>query len=411
DREQVRRMATFMEATWPNDTPTDAARHTLGALYFSEGDYVKALETFARVTPNYVSLARLRHEQGLACFALQKDTSLPPSVRKQWFNRITSELEQLPDLARGAESDVAYAYCLAKLVLGDLLLQEGKQFPRAEQLGKSIMDQSAKYTLGERALEVKSNAQALMLYGLYGRVFEQVKAHNNTEAAKLYQPMLAELKQKPPPEHEAAPRARKAAADFVQLALRSSVQEGDIDRAQEMLKQLQQLSSGKDGGNAGGPLIAVLKEVQGQISELRKTDPNRLKDTLDKFTTFLEALAKQPNIGRDVKILLAQGFSSLDKPTRSIELLTSIEAPKEKDPGAPPKPPADGAADPGYDDAKTKYDASRAAYETAWKPYWFTQLTHVRVLRQAGRLAENKADKEKFFGSAEKILDEMVGTG
>jgi hypothetical protein len=411
DREQVRRMASFMETTWPNDTPTDTARHLLGALYAGEGDYVKSLETYARVTPNYVGLARLRNEQGLACFNLQKDTKVPAPVRKQWFDRITNELERLPDLGRGAEPEVAYAYCLAKLVLGDLLLQEGKQYPRAEELGKHIMAQSATYTLGDKALEVKSNAQALMLYGLYGRVYEQVKAHNNTEAAKLYQPVLAELSKNPPPEDEAAARARKAAADFLQLALRSTIQEGDIDRAQEMLKQLQQIGTGKGNNNTGGPLISVLKEVQAQISDMRKTDPNRLKDTIDKLTSFLEALAKQPKLGRDEKILLAQGFSSVDKPGRALELLTSIEAPKEKDPGPPPKPPADGAADSGYEDAKTKYDTAKSAYDAAWRPYWFAQLTQVRVLRQAGRLAENAAERNKHFGEAEKLLDEMVGTG
>jgi hypothetical protein len=408
DHEQVRRMATFMEATWPNDTPTDAARHTLGSLYVSDGDYVKALETFARVTPNYVSLARLRHEQGIACFNLQKDTKLAAAVRKQWFDRITALLEQMPDLGRGADGETAYSYCLAKLVLGDLLLLEGKQFARAEELGKAILTQCAGYSsLGDKYLEVKSNAQALALYGLYGRVFEQVKAHNNTEAAKLYQPVLAELKKSPPPEDESAARARKAAADFMQLALRSSVQEGDIDRAQEILKQLQHVSV-KDSAGAGGPLVAVLKEVQSQISEMRRTDPMRLKDTLDKFTSFLEALAKQPNLARDVKILLAQGFSSLDKPARAIELLTSIEAPKEKDPGAPPKSSGDDAA---YEDAKAKYDTAKAAYDAAWKPHWFAQLVHVRALRQAGRLAEDKAERAKSFAAADELLDEMIGTG
>jgi tetratricopeptide (TPR) repeat protein len=403
DREQVRRMATFMEATWPNDTPTDTARHTLGTLYFSEGDFVKALETYARVTPNYVSMPFLRHEQAIACFNLQRNAKVPAPVRRQWFDRIVALLEQMPDMGRGADNDLAYAYCLARLRLGDLLLQEGKQYARIEDLGKAIMGDGEKFALDpKREVEVRYNAQALKLYGLYGRVYELVKAHNLTEASKLYLPALAELQKNKIPDDESAARARKAATDLVQLSLRASVQEGDIDRAQTLLKQLQEVSTSKDGGNSSAPLVAVLKEVQAQIAELRKTDPNRLKDTIDKFTNFLEALAKQPNLARDVKIFLAQGFSSLDQPARAIELLGSISAPAEKDPGAPPKE--------GDDNAKTKYDAAKAAYDTAWKPYWFAQLTHVRALRQAGRLAENKGDKTKYFGNADRLIDEMIGT-
>jgi hypothetical protein len=406
DTEQVRRMATFMETTWPNDSPTDTARHTLGTLYVSEGDYLKGLETFARVNPTYVSLAHLRNEQGITCFNLQKDAKVPAAVKRQWLQHTISLLESMPDLGTGAEPEIAYAYCFARMQLANLYLQEGKQYPKVEAIGKSVLEQSAKYALGEKAAEVKAMAHSLELIGLYGRTFELVKGNRHTEAAALYMPAVEEMK-KGIPEDDASARVRKAMADLLQLALRSSVQEGQIDRAQEMLKLLE-----KTGGGSSS-LVKVLRDVQGQIEDMRKHDPNRLKDTIDKFSSFLEALSKQPNLSREVNIFLAQGFASLDKPVRAVELLSAIAAPAEKTPGDAPKPPADSAAETEktkYEEVKTKYEQDKAAYDAAWKTYWFKQLSEIRALRQAGRMEANAEQKKKYFQTADKLLDEIIGT-
>jgi tetratricopeptide (TPR) repeat protein len=413
-REQVRRLATFMEATWPNDSPTDTARHTLGALYFNDGDYVKALETFARVTPSYSSLAYLRNDQGVACFDLQKDPKVAKAVKDRWFNTITSELERMPDLAQGAEPETAYNYCMAKMQLGNLLLQAGKDFPKVEQIGKTILDQSSKYDLGDKAAEVKYTAKAQMLYGLYGRVSELMKAQRHTEAAALYQPVIADLEKNGIPEDEAAAKARKAISDLLQLCLRSSVQDGQIDRAQGMLKLLEKASSGlKDVAPGGGPLVSVLREVQAQINEMRKNDPSRLKDTIDKFASFLDTLAKQPNLSIEVKIFLAQGFASLDDPNRGVNLLATIKPPPSGKMGGPPAPPPESAPEADrakYEDARTKYEAAKQSREQEWKVFWFAQLTHERELRQLGRLETDKAAKDKAFQAAERMIDEMIGT-
>jgi hypothetical protein len=412
DREQVRRMASDMERLWPNDAPTDTARHALGTLYFTEGDFVKALETYARVTPNYVSLAFLRNEQGTACFNLQKDRKVAAAVKQQWFQTITAELDRMPDLGQGAEPETAYAYCLARMQLGYLLLLEGKQFARIEQIGKAMLEKSAGYSLAEKAGEVKFTAQALMLSGLHGRILELVKAHRHADAAALYQPIVADLEKNGVPDDESAGRARLALTAVIQLALRSSIQEGQLDRAQGLLRLLEKASAGQPGG-ASGPLVSVLRELLALISDMRKNDPSRLKETMDKFATFLDTLAKQKNLSKDVKIFLAQGFDSLDKPSRAVELLSSITAPTEKDPGKPPPAPPETAPEAErtrYEEAKNKYDAARQTHDQAWKTYWFGQLIHVRALRAAGRLEQDKEARAKTFQAADKMLDEMIGT-
>ena len=146
---------------------------------------------------------------------------------------------------------------------------------------------------------------------------------------------------------------------------------------------------------------------------MRKNDPSRLKDTIDKFASFLDTLAKQPSLSIEAKIFLAQGFASLDNPIRGVDLLVSIKPPTEKDPGKPPAALADSASDADrakYDEAKSKFEAAKQIHDQAWKTYWFAQLTHERELRQLGRQETGDAAKSKAFSAAGKMIDEMIGT-
>ena len=45
-KDNMRRVAKFMEDTWPNETPTDSARHQLATLLAADGDYLGALAAF-----------------------------------------------------------------------------------------------------------------------------------------------------------------------------------------------------------------------------------------------------------------------------------------------------------------------------------------------------------------------------
>lgn len=425
DREQIRRMAQFMEQTWPNDAPTDAARHQLGSLLVLEGDWLGALEAFARVTASYANLAFLRTEQGMACYRLQlardDGTLITPAVKKNWYRRVVADLEKMPELALGADGETANAYCLARLQLGYLLQQEGTQYAQAESVAKSLLEQMPKYTtLEERQRsELTQGAQALRLHALYGQVYERVKSGDHAKAAQLYMPVVSELKKAVPPED--AVKVRKAMSDLLQLAVRSSVTDDKLDRAQELLKYLEQTSSGQAG--ASGPLVQILREVQTQINEMKRHDPARLKDTVDRFASFLEQLAKQPNLSTDVRIFLALGFDSLDQPGRAVELLTEVTRPPAKDfgaaPVAPPEP-ADDAADEvkkkyeadkeKYEVAKAKHDKERNDHDNAVRSANFAQLARARALRHQGRLETDKSVAAQHFAAADKLVDQMIGT-
>ncbi|MFL5342401.1 MAG: hypothetical protein ACJ8F7_19825 [Gemmataceae bacterium] len=406
-KDNIRRVAKYMEDTWPNDTPTDEARHQLGALLTADGDYIGALAAYSRVTPAYVHLAYVRNEQGVACFNLQRAPSdgkeITPQSKRAWFTRVTNELEKMPDLGAGAEDDVAYRYCLARLQLANLYLQEGKQYAKVEQLAQSLLDSLPKYlTLSEKnTAELRQQAQGMRLVGVGGQVAEMVKAGDLDGAAKLYQPIVKNVEKTGVPGEDAV-RVRAALANLLQLALRTSVQKGAMDQAQEILKLLEKVST---GAGSSGPLVQVLRDVQMQINELKRHNPDKLKDTVDKFSSFLEGLAKQPNLSADVRIFLAQGFASLDKPARGVELLSSI--PEPPDPGPVPAEPKDSASD----EEKKKYEDAKARYDQAagpWRTYHFVQLTRVRALRQMGR--DDNNPKSPHFEAASKLLAQMIGT-
>jgi hypothetical protein len=124
-------------------------------------------------------------------------------------------------------------------------------------------------------------------------------------------------------------------------------------------------------------------------------------------------LSKQQNLSREVKIFLALGFDSLDRPAQAVELLTSIPPPAEKNPGDPPKPPVDNAPEAEktkYEAARAKYEQDKTAYDSAMRTYWFKQLSEARALRKAGSLEADKEKRVKYFQDADKLLDEMIGT-
>ncbi|HEV3142352.1 MAG TPA: hypothetical protein VGZ47_00545, partial [Gemmataceae bacterium] len=419
DRNQVKRMALFMEATWPNDSPTDFARHALGSLMLRQDRYLEALEAFSRVTPSYPSVAYLRHEQGIACYNLMRqenDPSVTPPVKLKWLQRVTNDLEKMPDLAQGADSNTALQYCLAKIQLGHLYLQHGthllkesaanakQEYAKGAKVAADLTAALPNYTtlVEEKKTEVEYAIKALKLYSLYGEVYIAVKANDHMAAAELYMPVVEDIKKNGIPDEDAADRYRRALADFLQLAIRSSIQAGDIPRAQDILRLLGKINT---GGNSSTPLLLVLRDVQAQVAELRRTDPKTLKEVTDTLAAFLEELAKQPDLGNDVKIALGQGFSNVEKYTRALEILRSI--PK---PAAAPKP-----ANPNNptDEEKVKFEKA----EGEQRNYHYVQLLTVRALRGEGRqlMPADLKDKARIkaayakFDEAKKLVEEMIG--
>src|SRR5262249_7367531 len=226
-------------------------------------------------------------------------------------------------------------------------------------------------------------------------------ANDLATAAELYMPVVEDVKKNGIPDDDAADRYRRALANFLQLSIRSSIQAGDIPRAQDILKALGKI---KSEGNST-PLLLVLRDVQSQVTETRKSEPKKLKDLMDKFAAFLEELAKQADLATDVKISLSQGFINVEKYARALEILRGIPKP----------PPVPKPANPNNPTQEEKDNIEKA--EAAHRNYHYVQLLIVHALRGEGRqlMPADLKDKAKIttayakFDEAKKLVDEMVG--
>ncbi|MCX7700448.1 MAG: hypothetical protein N2039_06185 [Gemmataceae bacterium] len=406
--QHVQRLVAWMEETWPAEEATDSARHLLGSIHLAEGRPLAALETWERVRPDYPNRFALRGEQGSACFQLQRDPQVPPQTKQQWLDKVIALLESIPRPDPSSEPEAQAAFCQARIQLGYLLLQQGKDYPRVEQLGRDIADSLGTLRVGAKATEIKAQAETLWLYGVYGRVLEHVQARRHDAAAELFLPALDRVK-KLPLEDDPSGRLAKAAAELLQLGLRSSIQQGNIERAEEIWQVLSQM----DDQDEHSPLVGVLRDVQVQIREMKRHDKQRLAETIDQYTRFLDSLAKKPNLRPEAKILLAQGYSSLDLPAKGLELIRSIPPPANPRDEPPPPAPSgsdDDAAKSMDEEAKAKLESAREAQEAAIRLHRFAQLTEVRLLRQSARLAAKDQEKTQFAADIEKKLDAMIGT-
>src|SRR5438094_1407112 len=80
DRNRIRSLATFMEATWPKNPATNVARYELGLLAIKANNYAEAIAVLARVTPDYSDY--LATQYNLAVFAAlpaMREKAPPPA--------------------------------------------------------------------------------------------------------------------------------------------------------------------------------------------------------------------------------------------------------------------------------------------------------------------------------------------
>lgn len=407
-RQHIGRLTRWMEETWPNEEATDAARHLFGATLLAEGNPLQALETWQRISPGYPHLLSLRSEQGAAAAQILQDQQVPPPVRQQWLTKVIHLLEATSRPDASSDPEVQVAYCQARLQLGNLIFLQGQDYQRVEKVSREILDSLPSMRLGSKAHEIQGQAQILWLYALRAQIDGHLRAKRFEAATELYLPVLDRFK-KDPPQSESGDRVLKATADFLMLALRGSIQEGNIERAQQIWQVLAKL----DTNDQTAPLANVLRDVQAQIQQLKRHDRQALDDAVDQFTRFLDSLSKQPNLTPEVKILLAQGYSSLEKPAPGLALLRSISPPMGSDIGSPPTPPAETASEmekAAYEEARVKYDAAQQAHEGLVRLHRFAELTEVRLLRQSARLAKDPKTKAQFAAEVEAKLNQMIGT-
>jgi len=383
DISRIVALAQYMDKTWPTDSVTDTARHQLGFYLMRDKKYPEAFQAFSRISSGYESVYRARMDEGAAAFFLAKSDAAE-AVKKAAVDRAKADLIALAVPGEDDEADDCASYVRSQLQLGQLYLLNTDSYAEVEKIGKRIAEQVAKFKnlKGAGKAELMFAARAMAASGIYGQAFQANKEKDYPKVGELLAPILEEVnKEITTPEtlteeEQKVPSReslKKVQRNILVLSLRSTVQEGKVDKAKETLELLQ-----KAGGSVESTITTlrqVVSEIRGQLDALKKEGKAEdAKNLAKSFTDLLDQIAMPAALPDTMLVFLAQGYSSIDEHAKAIPLLERVKAPQ------------------GFAAEPTKKEDLFAAYRNV-------QLLMAQTYRKAGK-----------FDKAKALLDAMIGT-
>jgi hypothetical protein len=332
-RDRLRKLATYIEQSWPSSQAADTARHLLGWVLTSEKKYAEAVAVLERINPDYPDLTRAMFQLAEAALQAQKDEgSKPVPGKASYQDRAMAALLRIRDLDARADAGTANAYIASKLILAGMYYSS-KQFDKMEGLTDALQKKldeldpkiSAEHRTAVliRALYAKlGRAEAESTAGHYAKVRELLDPLVNQAKDPARAAELAQLKEKDP----------QLLRAVLGLDLRASVQDHQMDRGREILDLLQHTFP----DNSLDILVQFVKQLNAQIQQLRSqgaTAEAQLDKTVKSFSEFLDILAKQQEKSPKPELLLflAQSYSTLDDHARAADLASQIAEPKPAD--------------------------------------------------------------------------------
>jgi len=376
----------FVQARWSRDEAGDFARGQMAETLVGQlqkvndpqqrarvlGDVLKTINGMSPTYGYYVPYQDLLAEISLK--AEQEKTPLPddPALPKLTYRqRAMAALEKVPDVD-GADPFVNVHYLNARCLLIGEIFKE-KKYEQMDQLATPLLKRLPNLRL---STEDKKNAElhesfqnrlvGLGLYAKYGLADAAFTAGDMAKVSALLDPLIADVLANK--DHPIKNNAQLGQA-LMSMALRSSVQQGKLDQARQVVKALQQFS---DAEGAGDGAITVLRQliavINKQIEELQqKGDQEKLKKAIDGFGALLDDLTKSAKLTPQFILTLASCYSSMDQHKKAVELLNKVAEPKKDD-----------------NEGERLYRGSR--------------LLLVRQLRMSGDLKEASAILESIMG-------------
>lgn len=136
DRDRSIRLARFLDEKFPNDTPTDRARHRLAGLLYEDQKPVEAYDVLLKVRPGYESISQARLFQGALAYQLLyvKDTPLAKERHRDVFRRTTADLDRLVKPLQTAPEDDVRPFITARCRLARLYLLQPRIDPDGDKL-------------------------------------------------------------------------------------------------------------------------------------------------------------------------------------------------------------------------------------------------------------------------------------
>jgi TolA-binding protein len=381
DRARLRRLAQYIEQTWPSDQAADIARHTLGLLYLNDKNYPEAVAVLDRVSSAYPEATRAFFLLAGAALQAQKENVKPPAGAANYQDRALAALLKIPDLRPGADAATVRDFFSSRQLLADIYYRT-KQFDKMEAMTSALVKRLDELDNDLKA-EQRTTVVILDLYAKLGRAETEYNAGHYDKARALLEPVVkAALDPAKTAEYGHVKDKDPGVLRVVLgLALRANVQDNQVIHGKEILDLLQRTFP----DNSIDILVQFVRQLNAQIKELRaRGEPARkqLDQTIASVSTFLDVLAKQqeksPN--PELTLFLAQSYSSLDNHARAAELASKI-------------------SEPGPDPVRKEIDPKALGF------YRAARTLVIRELRLAAA-----ASPEKDFSKAEAALKEVLRT-
>jgi hypothetical protein len=377
--ERMTDLALMMEQRWPNEQAGDVARHLRGLLLIKQKKQVEAIDALSKVSANYPAAIFVKYQLAMTAFQAAQDRNAqvkaePDKAKReqlakeeaQFDRQAVEALKAMPALPAGADALTTGIFLQSKVELARALYR-GKQYADIDKLIDPLLDgikkDEFKMESKERLGEARENLVILKLYAKYGAADAEFAAGHPAKVKEITDPIVEAIHKGEYAELKKNPTLRWG---LLGLALRVSIQEGNMPRAQEVLRDVQKFAA-EDAGGAGGKavLMQLAVMVKEQVREVRKKkDPKLLEKAVGNFGTFLDELRKgQKAPTAEFLRIMAEAYAGLGRHETAVELARQVTEPKG-------------------DDAKDDRKVGN---------YRFCRLLAVRELRLDGKIDEARA--------------------
>lgn len=400
DRNQLRRLAQYIEQNCKDVATVDFARHQLGGLLLQEKKFKEGIDVLARIGAGYGHAPQARFQMALAAMEVEKDDQVLPAEKEALRKRVAASLRELPEIPDNADPRTAEFYIRDKLLLVQWLYPE-KKFDEMEKQALALQQRIEKLRLDDDKLkqDLQGGAAAMILWAKQGQARDALAKGDLKRVRELTDPAVEEIKRGAAAEgHYAALRR-----DLILINLRATVKDGKIDQAQELLTLLQK--SDPDDQTGSNVLIMLVADLKEELDELKlkaakgdKSAAEQLNATKDRFSAFLDVMAKRKGLQPRNVLFLANSYSTLGNHKAALKMIDDnpIKEPKE-----PTKPNEIEMLE--KPEVKEKYDKAMQDYQQGVGMYRAAQVMRVRELRLLAKNttgADKKEERDAGFKQA-----------
>jgi hypothetical protein len=411
NRERLRDLATFVltknQPAWKSEPVTQIARYQLAMVALREKKYAEAIDNLGQLSADFHAYTFAQCQ--LALTALKaKEEAANDKDRDDFEQKAVAALRRIPKLPPGADSATAQMFFYAQVQYGNLmytsafdLVRQGDyksaagKYVELDTFAAQLKQQFEKLDVkldGEPGDNLRQGLDVLQKVARLGKAQTEYHLGNY---AKVLEPKYAgeiidQVKKLAKGDQPIRLKEYKVTGDILALALRAKVQQGKVNDAKEILSLLRRLTSDQaETASAVAVLQTLVQELKTQVQDLRQRgDAEKLKETVQNFSAFLDELAKEPDKQghKEHLLFLASCYASMEKHAEAAKLYAQLPEPKF--------------------DLKKKLDEKE---EKELQSYWLTRLAYARSLRLASDLAESKKVLDSILNdpkSAGKFLAE-----